>query len=89
LSSHRSQGSTYDIVVVHEQDIMGVKPISNKSKSQSIYTAITRAKNISIIISSDRIYNNSVEISDIDILEINNNIENNKNDLRSITILSS
>jgi exodeoxyribonuclease-5 len=89
LSSHKAQGSTYDIVVVHEQDIMSVKPISNKSKSQSIYTAITRAKNISIIISSDRIYNNSVEISDIDILEINNNIENNKNDLRSISLLSS
>jgi ATP-dependent exoDNAse (exonuclease V) alpha subunit len=89
LSSHRSQGSTYDIVVVHEQDIMNVKPITNKEKSQSIYTAITRAKNISVIISSDKVYNNDIEISNIDILEINNNIENNKNDLRSITVLPS
>ena len=89
ISSHKSQGSTYDIVIVHEQDIMNVKPISNKSKSQSIYTAITRAKNLSIIISSERVYNNDIEISDIDILEINSNIENNKNDLRSISLLSS
>jgi hypothetical protein len=78
INVHRSQGSTYDIVVVHEQDIMNVKPISNKQKSQSIYTALTRAKNVSIVISSERIYNNDIDIANIDVNQINNNIENSK-----------
>jgi hypothetical protein len=78
INIHKSQGSTYDIVVVHEQDIMSVRPIDNKQKSQSIYTALTRAKNISIVISSERIYNNDIDIENIDLNKINNNIENDK-----------
>lgn len=49
ITSHKAQGSTYDAVLVGEQDIMGVGPISNKAKSQSIYTAITRAKHMAIV----------------------------------------
>lgn len=44
LTSHKSQGSTYDFVVVHETDILGLKSISNITKSRSLYTALTRAK---------------------------------------------
>jgi hypothetical protein len=50
ISSHKSQGSTYDIVVVFKDDITQVKMIGNKEKSESIYTALTRARNIAIII---------------------------------------
>jgi hypothetical protein len=52
ITTHKSQGSTYNTVIVDENDIMGVKPTSNKTKSQAMYTAITRAKNNVLIISS-------------------------------------
>jgi len=50
ITSHKSQGSTYNTVVVDERDIMSVKMTSNKSKSQSMYTALTRAAITSIVI---------------------------------------
>lgn len=43
ITSHKSQGSTYNTVIVHENDINSVGPIDIKEKSRSIYTAITRA----------------------------------------------
>lgn len=43
ITSHKSQGSTYDSVCVIESDIMAT-PISIKTKSRSIYTALTRAR---------------------------------------------
>lgn len=43
ITTHKAQGSTYDISVVDVSDINGVQSISDKTKSQSIYTAITRA----------------------------------------------
>lgn len=48
ITSHKAQGSTYDVTLIAEADIVTV-PISDKSKSQSIYTAITRARHIAII----------------------------------------
>lgn len=50
ITSHKSQGSTYNTVIVDEIDIMSVKPISNKQKSQSMYTAVTRASTTCIVI---------------------------------------
>jgi exodeoxyribonuclease V len=50
ITSHKSQGSTYNTVVVDERDIMNIKKSSNKSKSQSMYTALTRASNTCIVI---------------------------------------
>ncbi len=50
ITSHKSQGSTYNTVVVDERDIMSVSLISNKAKSQSMYTAITRASTTCIVI---------------------------------------
>jgi exodeoxyribonuclease-5 len=52
ITTHKSQGSTYNTVIVDENDIMSVRPTSNKTKSQAMYTAITRAKNNVLIISS-------------------------------------
>jgi exodeoxyribonuclease-5 len=52
ITSHKSQGSTYDSVIVDIQDINSVGPLSAKSKSRSIYTALTRAKTTVIGISN-------------------------------------
>ena len=52
ITSHKSQGSTYDVVVVHEDDIQSVGPTSDRNKSESIYTALTRSKNIVVSINS-------------------------------------
>lgn len=50
ITSHKCQGSTYDVAIIAEADIMAVLPTSNKSKSQSIYTSITRARHLSVIL---------------------------------------
>jgi len=50
ITSHKSQGSTYDNVIVDVKDINSVGPTSNKSKSRSIYTGLTRAKYTAIVI---------------------------------------
>ena len=78
ITSHKSQGSTYDMVIVDESDIMSV-PIDNKSKSQSIYTGLTRAKNISMVINSSGIDAEYVNINDV-----NSNIEEKKGDTRGV-----
>jgi hypothetical protein len=52
ITSHKSQGSTYDNVIVDLKDIYSVGATSNKSKSQSAYTGLTRGKNTAIIITS-------------------------------------
>lgn len=52
ITAHKSQGSTYDIVVVDEKDIMGTTATSNQEKSELIYTALTRPKKTAIVISS-------------------------------------
>jgi hypothetical protein len=50
ITSYKCQGSTYSNVIVYEADIMSVAPINNKEKSQSLYTAITRASRTCVII---------------------------------------
>lgn len=52
ITAHKSQGSTYDIVVVDEKDIMGTTTTSNQEKSELIYTALTRPRKTAIVISS-------------------------------------
>lgn len=52
ITAHKSQGSTYDIVVVDEKDIMGTSSTSNQEKSELIYTALTRPRKTAIVISS-------------------------------------
>lgn len=51
ITSHKSQGSTYKYVIVVEDDILSVVPISDIEKSQSLYTAITRASDKVFIVS--------------------------------------
>lgn len=43
LTSHKAQGSTYNTVIVVEDDILEVSMIDNIEKSQAMYVAITRA----------------------------------------------
>lgn len=52
ITAHKSQGSTYNIVVVDEKDIMGTTATSNQEKSELIYTALTRPRKTAIVISS-------------------------------------
>jgi len=49
ISSHKSQGSTYDSTYADVSDILSVGPTTEKEKLQSIYVAITRAKSKLII----------------------------------------
>jgi exodeoxyribonuclease-5 len=74
ITSHKSQGSTYDAVVVDEKDIMSVGPTTNKNKSESVYTALTRARNITYVISQTQ-----VENIDVNINTLNEDINSNKN----------
>lgn len=57
ITAHKSQGSTYDIVVVDEKDIMGASSNSNQEKSEIIYTALTRPRKTAVIISSIHVAN--------------------------------
>lgn len=50
ITSHKSQGSTYNTVIVDERDIMSVSMTTNKSKSQSMYTALTRSSCTCIVV---------------------------------------
>ena len=52
VTSHKSQGSTYNTVIVDEVDIYNVKALTPKVKSNSMYTGITRAKNNVLIVSN-------------------------------------
>jgi exodeoxyribonuclease-5 len=45
LTSHKAQGSTYNTVIVVEDDILEVSMIDNIEKSQAMYVAISRASN--------------------------------------------
>jgi len=58
ITSHKSQGSTYDNVIVDLKDIYSVGATTNASKSRSAYTGLTRAKNTAIIITSKAETNN-------------------------------
>lgn len=50
ITSHKSQGSTYENVIVDAKDINSVGKTTTKSKSRSIYTALTRASKTAIVI---------------------------------------
>jgi len=53
ITSHKSQGSGYGISVVDVEDISSVKMNTNKTKSRSNYTAITRAIDTALIITKE------------------------------------
>ena len=76
ITSHKSQGSTYDNVIVDLKDIYGVGATSAKSKSRSVYTAITRAKNTAILITSKAETNDSNVKQSLGIQESNEDVWN-------------
>lgn len=55
IGVHKAQGSTYDISIVDVNDIMQANPkeISLRTKARAIYTALTRASNVTIVITDD------------------------------------
>lgn len=53
ITSHKAQGSTYETTIVDESDILGVTATTNASKSQSIYTAITRSSKSAVIVNTN------------------------------------
>ena len=75
ITSHKSQGSTYNISVTHETDINSVVPTTNRAKSQSIYTSITRAKNMAIII-SDLTVKKDFELKKYNLVKLEEKINN-------------
>ena len=50
---HKAQGSTYDVVLIQHDDIMHNKRTTDDVKSKLMYTALTRARNIAVIMRSD------------------------------------
>jgi hypothetical protein len=52
ITSHKSQGSTYNNVYVMEDNILGVQDASIKTKNQSLYVAVTRPRHKAVIVSN-------------------------------------
>lgn len=78
VTAHKSQGSTYDCVIVDKLDIMGKRGTDgfpDLEKSRMLYTALTRASNMTIIM-DDNTPNNRKEALDYN--AINNGINKNK-----------
>ena len=50
ITSHKSQGSTYDIAIINEKDIKSVSATDSITKNRAIYTALTRPKHQAIVI---------------------------------------
>lgn len=55
IGVHKAQGSTYDVSIVDANDIMSIsaKNVSLRSKARAIYTALTRASNVTVVITDD------------------------------------
>lgn len=72
ITSHKSQGSTYDVSVVDSADINSNRFMSDISKARSIYTAITRARNSAVIL------RDKLGILDVDLKQLNDRINGYK-----------
>ena len=79
ITSHKAQGSTYDISVVDANDI-NTMPWSNQGRAESMYTAITRSRNVTIVLSDT---NGGVDVPSYK--EVNSNIETNKTGVTPVT----
>ena len=60
VTSHDSQGSTYNNVYVMEDNILGVQDASIKTKNQSLYVAVTRPRYKAVIVSNKNASNVAV-----------------------------
>nr|DAF73465.1 MAG TPA: ATP dependent DNA helicase [Caudoviricetes sp.] len=72
ITSHKSQGSTYDISIVDSNDIRSNAYMSDVSKARSIYTAITRARNSAVIL------RDKLGTLDVDLKQLNDRINGYK-----------
>lgn len=72
ITSHKSQGSTYDVSIVDSVDINSNGFMSDISKARSIYTAITRARNSAVIL------RDKLGTLDVDLKQLNDRINGYK-----------
>lgn len=72
ITSHKSQGSTYDVSIIDSADINSNGFMSDISKARSIYTAITRARNSAVIL------RDKLGTLDVDLKRLNNRINGYK-----------
>mgnify|MGYP001576122452 FL=1 len=72
ITSHKSQGSTYDVSIVDSADINSNGFMSDISKTRSIYTAITRARNSAVIL------RDKLGTLDVDLKQLNDRINGYK-----------
>lgn len=72
ITSHKSQGSTYDVSIVDSADINSNGFMSDISKARSIYTAITRARNSAVIL------RDKLGALDVDLKQLNDRINGYK-----------
>ena len=72
ITSHKSQGSTYDVSIVDSADINNNGFMSDISKARSIYTAITRARNSAVIL------RDKLGTLDVDLKQLNDRINGYK-----------
>lgn len=72
ITSHKSQGSTYDVSIVDSADINSNGFMSDISKARSIYTAITRARNSAVIL------RDKIGTLDVDLKQLNDRINGYK-----------
>lgn len=72
ITSHKSQGSTYDVSIVDSNDIRSNAYMSDVSKARSIYTAITRARNSAVIL------RDKLGTLDVDLKQLNDRINGYK-----------
>ena len=45
ITAYKAQGSSYDSIYLDINDVLLTRPLTPKRKLQTIYTAITRARN--------------------------------------------
>lgn len=72
ITSHKSQGSTYDVSILDSADINSNGFMSDISKARSIYTAITRARNSAVIL------RDKLGTLDVDLKQLNDRINGYK-----------
>lgn len=74
ITTHKAQGSTYDIVAVDANNIISVAGWDNTQLAENLYTAMTRSRNVAIVLTTT-----ANQTTNESFLEINSRIENHKN----------
>lgn len=80
ITSHKSQGSTYNISITDLNDIGGVQGPDIHTKNKSAYVGITRAKNVAVVLTS-----NATQTTARDFNDVNNKVQNKSFSKNEIT----